>query len=542
MNIVRKFFLIFRVAFFWVLFLCAFANVAGQSLEEVREIKKKGRLMNMTQPDSALMYHEKALESYATLGDSLRMLKTQVDIARIHSSSGNYHLAYDMYWEALKLAELDMSVKAEIHIGLATLYSIFGRTKNTESNIYQALSIKKDLLQQGQIEKKDLTGAYTMMTNHQLSLGNIQLAQNFLDTAYLVNNSQKGELDNPYLNVLQGRIYYIEDRFEIAEEYLRKAAQALPQPEIAYHTIVYFYLGDVYCALGDFKKGEQYYLKSIALSDTYKKFQNNASKVYQRIVELYEQQGRLAEAYHYQKEGTELEKRLFDARSQDKVSMLEIKDEYRLALDKKEAQLKKARLDELEQQQQILFLRNSVLLVSVVALLALALFIFFYLQNKRKAEAKFHTNSQKMSREKNAEILELKNKELTASALKMIEKDELLLEVKEVIEEFKESGNKRPLDSVLNKIKINSKQDWKEFDARFTSVNQDFYAKLSEIYPELTPRDHKLCALIKLNFSSKEIAQLIGISMESVNTSRYRLRKKMKLDKADNLVDIIGRM
>ena len=82
-------------------------------------------------------------------------------------------------------------------------------------------------------------------------------------------------------------------------------------------------------------------------------------------------------------------------------------------------------------------------------------------------------------------------------------------------------------------------QDWQEFNARFISVNKSFYTTLNERYPALTYKDHKLCALIKLNFSSKEISLLLGISMESVNTARYRLRKKMGLNKDEDLSDII---
>ena len=117
-----------------------------------------------------------------------------------------------------------------------------------------------------------------------------------------------------------------------------------------------------------------------------------------------------------------------------------------------------------------------------------------------------------------------------------------MLEIKNTLLSLKKSDNNKTLDEILNKIKINSKQDWNEFNIRFTSVNKDFYKTLSEKFPELTQRDHKLCALIKLNFTSKEISQLLGISMESVNTSRYRLRKKMQLSKTDNLTEYIARL
>ncbi|MEM6380985.1 MAG: helix-turn-helix transcriptional regulator, partial [Bacteroidota bacterium] len=67
-----------------------------------------------------------------------------------------------------------------------------------------------------------------------------------------------------------------------------------------------------------------------------------------------------------------------------------------------------------------------------------------------------------------------------------------------------------------------------------------FYRHLKEKFPKLTQGDLKLCALIKLNFSSKDVAKLMGISVESVHTTRYRLRKKLGLQREDNLTEYIA--
>lgn len=81
---------------------------------------------------------------------------------------------------------------------------------------------------------------------------------------------------------------------------------------------------------------------------------------------------------------------------------------------------------------------------------------------------------------------------------------------------------------------------WEEFEARFISINQNFYKNLQTKFPELSQKDLKVCALIKLNFSSKEMSSLLGISVESVHTSRYRLRKKLYLERSDNLSNFIA--
>lgn len=74
---------------------------------------------------------------------------------------------------------------------------------------------------------------------------------------------------------------------------------------------------------------------------------------------------------------------------------------------------------------------------------------------------------------------------------------------------------------------------------RLIELEDNFLRRLKEDFPQLTQRDIRLCALIKLNFSSKEIAQLSGISVESIHTSRYRLRKKFNLPRKNSLTDFI---
>ena len=167
--------------------------------------------------------------------------------------------------------------------------------------------------------------------------------------------------------------------------------------------------------------------------------------------------------------------------------------------------------------------------------------IFWYLYKRRKSERLNFLNSQSLSEKNNTEILEFKNKELTSTALQLIQKDELILDIKEKLSS-PNGSDKKEISQILRAIKINKSLGWKEFNARFTSVNSAFYSNLSERFPELTQRDHKLCALIKLNFSSKKISMLLGISMESVNTARYRLRKKMGLSPSDNLTEFITQL
>ena len=81
--------------------------------------------------------------------------------------------------------------------------------------------------------------------------------------------------------------------------------------------------------------------------------------------------------------------------------------------------------------------------------------------------------------------------------------------------------------------------DWEQFEAHFDQVHENFLRNLRNAYPNLTPKDQKLCAYLRMNLTTKEIAPLMNISVRGVEISRYRLRKKLELETDTNLVDFI---
>ena len=84
---------------------------------------------------------------------------------------------------------------------------------------------------------------------------------------------------------------------------------------------------------------------------------------------------------------------------------------------------------------------------------------------------------------------------------------------------------------------LSDKNDWKMFSAHFDEAHSNFLRKLKQDNELLTPNDLQLCAFLKMNLSSKEIASLLNISPRSVEVKRYRLRKKLNLEHDENLVE-----
>ena len=143
--------------------------------------------------------------------------------------------------------------------------------------------------------------------------------------------------------------------------------------------------------------------------------------------------------------------------------------------------------------------------------------------------------------------LEHKAEDLAASTMNVIRKNEILLEIdtelEKVAENMSEDRNKslKILSRIRHQIHDNIQHDnaWKTFEQNFDVVYDDYLKRLSQKYPHLTMADKKMCAYLKMDLSSKEIAPLLNITVRSVEMTRYRLRKKLGLSREDNLTEFL---
>lgn len=149
--------------------------------------------------------------------------------------------------------------------------------------------------------------------------------------------------------------------------------------------------------------------------------------------------------------------------------------------------------------------------------------------------------TQKLMQLKNEKLeldIDSKNRELAVSTMSLIKKNEFLNSIKS---ELKEKDNKQDIKKVIKIIdkNLNNTDDWKLFEEAFNNADKDFLKLIKEKHPALTPNDLRLCAYLRLNLSSKEIAPLLNISPRSVEVKRYRLRKKMDLPHESSLTNYI---
>ncbi len=132
-----------------------------------------------------------------------------------------------------------------------------------------------------------------------------------------------------------------------------------------------------------------------------------------------------------------------------------------------------------------------------------------------------------------------KNREMAISTMNLVKKNELLQRIKDNL--LVRQDPQQNIKEVIRMIdrNIDEAETWKLFKEAFENADRDFFKKVKDLHPELTPNDLKLCAYLRLNLSSKEIAPMLNISPKSVEVKRYRLRKKMGLDHEVGLVAYI---
>ena len=162
--------------------------------------------------------------------------------------------------------------------------------------------------------------------------------------------------------------------------------------------------------------------------------------------------------------------------------------------------------------------------------------------NQKEMELQRVQSEKEIIRIKNEQLrkeFQDKSNELAASTMSIIKKNELLYKAKEqLMASEADTESIRPIIHTIDK-NLNQSDDWELFKEAFNNADRKFLKKLKKVHPNLSPNDIKLCAYLRLNLSSKEIAPLLNISARSVEIKRYRLRKKLGLEHNINLVDYI---
>ncbi len=195
---------------------------------------------------------------------------------------------------------------------------------------------------------------------------------------------------------------------------------------------------------------------------------------------------------------------------------------------------------------------------------AILIILLFYKLHKRKIakeqkflEEKFAKEQEDILKEKAIENekkivqlrnqslkneVKLKSKQLANTAMALVKKNESMLEIKNELERQKTGfANSSAYKRLLRKIdnSIGHEDEWEIFEYNFNQVHEEFFNQLKSKHPQLTHKDLKICAYIKMNLLTKEIAPLMNVSIRGLETHRYRLKRKLNLENDKSLGDYL---
>jgi ligand-binding sensor domain-containing protein/DNA-binding CsgD family transcriptional regulator len=149
-----------------------------------------------------------------------------------------------------------------------------------------------------------------------------------------------------------------------------------------------------------------------------------------------------------------------------------------------------------------------------------------------------------MRNEKLQDDIKHKTSQLASATMHLVQKSEMLMKLKSDLSQISDDAPgplRQKIRQVTRTIESDIQLDnnWDQFETYFDQVHENFFKRLRQKFPDLTPKDQKLCAYLRMNLSTKEIAPLLNISVRGVEISRYRVRKKLGLDSDTNLVTFI---
>ncbi len=471
----------------------------------------------------AMEYANKSMDLASKLDKQGKLAQSLQLIGLVYSDLGDFDESSDFYFQSLKIYE-QINDKAGTGKALSRIASVYFDQKNYDKALeyyFRALNIAK--------ETNNLEGIAAGLNDIAAVYGNMKKYDKvvtYLEEAVRINeelgNLRAVAINYTNLGVINQRLY----NYDEALTYYQKADTIFQQLNhivlIAnYQVVIAAYYNEINnlnlsieYAKQAYTTGQEHGLKKVAydaagvLYSSYllKKDSLNANKY---LILQYQM-----------KDSLEIEK------GATQLSKLEIRYEF-----EKEKQLKK-----IKQQ------RKDFILIIIIISLILGLGIIILIFARQKIKAK-NTELEKLHLEKE---LEFKNKELALKVMSLLKKNEMISEISKKLIDVKNEAVKDETKEAIRRIHTDLKKStedeiWEEFELRFQQVHRDFYDKLMNQFPDLSPNEQRLCAFLRLNMSSKEISELTGQSPNALETARYRLRKKLGISNSQaNLITFLS--
>lgn len=504
-----------------------------------------------SEPDQALAYSAMAMHysDLANFPKALELTDSVINIfnrrndhyreavmhglkADIFAEKGNYLMAsYEARKSYQVLDTLDKPIRrAEILRSLAYIENKLG---NFETALEYCLKTVPIYIQYA--DSLALVRVYNEIGMNHYAIGNFGEAERYLDESYII--AKKYKLPQVEASSLQ-----YSGMIRAATGLNREALQLLNtalsiQEELGYPQDagrIRDEIGMIHMRTGRYDEALEQFNRTIGIFDSIGA-RADLKTVLKHRSELYQLQQKYAPALSDFQRFHSLHDSLFNVEKSRQIE--DMRAIYQA--EKREQQIRQQADEIMILRSQARIARLRIILLIAFSLLAVSIMAAIGVYYSQRAKRS------KIEREKILVDLEFKEKELTAKALHLASKNELLEGLKNQVKELRsEQTGTTTINSVIAAINSNLRDDnnWENFRLHFESVHKDFNAKLKEEYPDLTGNELRLLALLKMNLSSKEIASILNISGDGIKKARYRLKKKLQLESDESIQDVIMTM
>ena len=535
--------IVFRILIVFNFLFCGLTmNLQGQ---QFKDCSYEGIVSKNISLDSAAIllnsYYQTAVEKQ----DTTKTISALLSLSSLERQNLNYNLAVTHSGEALFMAEEygNPYLLARSHEEFGVLNYLFKQDDVAGSNFKQSYFFYKKAFSEGRIEQAQLFPAY-----YNLLLYYQRTEKSTMSSAYIDSCNQIAEatgMDKIYRIFLaekKASLKMWRNEYNDAIALLADAAHNLEEQseETVFQTnaksfliIIYGQLAQCYEAVGQINLTKTFFEKSIAVDDTHGEHTFYRAFVFRRYAMLLFRYGDSRNAFVNLMQANDINERYLNPRNEDTQGFLSLKNPYLEELQKKNKELNANKLILAKKTEEALRFRIS-FFITLFLLISAGLMILIRIQwLKHRRE-----NAQnELQQQQDKALIEEKNKELTTSTLQLIEKEEIIKTLNELIAKNKTDDSTK---KILTAIAKRSGNLWEVFNARFVNLNENFYERLQAKVPDLSSTDLKICALIKLNFTGKEMSYLLGISLGSVHVARHRIRKKLNLERDVNLTCYIN--
>ncbi|WP_109830532.1 tetratricopeptide repeat protein [Reichenbachiella versicolor] len=470
--------------------------------------------------------------------DSDESLNMRLQSVNRSSNQGDYNQAFD---QAMQLkSELYHSTNLEARIDLlfniVFLYLIFEQDEKARDEFYSVNDVLFSNIQSHKDSTKLLRKFYRIQGRLEMEAGNnYPKAEEFILKGIRISEElPKSNISLYYDQLNLAELYIKMYRLDEAEVILKSLESRFDNSPKHINDLLFYNKGIFYLKKQKTDSAILYLEKSLSRLNERDVHFDIKVKILEHLEKLYTEKGNVQKAYQCLSEAKAMSDQAFNIKSPSNNSFLEIRDRNAEKIRIQQTEL-------LKNEKDLLRLRLILYIGTLVVLILVILFYFIKRLRKTETEKKNLEQRQETEKQMQKDKLEQKNKELLSSAMQLIERDSLQEEVKKHLDsmQFKKE-NEPTIQKIINSLKIDRSKKWEEFDVHFTALNHKFFSTLKEQFPELTKTDLKICAFINLGFSSKDMAQIMGLGVDGINTSRSRLRKKMGLSRDVVLIDFLN--